>query len=140
MSKLLPVFRGRMNAKRDIVLDDKDAYLIWKAHFKDGQEVELILRKRLKKRTVDQNSYWWKICQIIAEESGYESADEVHAAMKLRHLRKERPGLPPTIGSTTELSTVEMADLIDKVKREAAQGIYGGGEDGIYIPDAGYFE
>ena len=132
MSRIDPVFRGHMNAKRDVVLEDKQAYFIWRCSFRDGQEIELILRKRRKKRTKNQNSYLWGIIYpIIMESSGYATAEEVHDAMKMEFLRVHRDGLPDTVRSTTDLTTAEFSEYVDSIKRWASEFL------GAYIPDAG---
>ena len=157
MSRLDPVFRGKMNAKRDVALDDKQAYYIWRCSFRENQEIELILRKRRKKRTKSQNSYLWGVVYPIimgcssddpeTEESllqtsddvhaammrsGYKSPDEVHEAMKWKFLRTMRgDDLPATVRSTSDLTTAEFSEYVDNIKRWASEFL------GAYIPDAG---
>jgi hypothetical protein len=135
---MIPVFKGTIDAKRKVIFADKNALLIYCAKFKEGQEVEVIIRRKKSKRSLNQNAYYWMICTTIADSSGYESPDEVHEALKMMYLRVNRTGLPDTIRSTTDLNTAEFAEYIDKIKRDAARGVFGG-ENGIYIPDAGEF-
>lgn len=128
MTRLDPVFRGTMDSKRNVVLEDKNAYHIWRCSFKDGEQVELILRKQRKRRSKNQNRYLWGIIYpIVSESTGY-TVDEVHDAMKWLFLKVHRDGLPDTVKSTADLDTAEFTQYIESIKVWAAQ------EFGAYIP------
>jgi len=131
MPKITPIFHGHMDSKRNVVLDDKQAYLIWRCSFNDNDEIELILRKRRKNRTKAQNSYLWGVVYaIIAEHTGYDSIDEVHEAMKRMFLNVHRDGLPDTVRSSSDLSTAEFSEYVEGIKRWASSFL------GLYIPDS----
>ena len=82
----------------------------------DGRYV-LVVKKIRKSRSLPQNSYYWKIIAIIAEETGNDP-DELHDHFKLRYLLSETR--PQRVRSTTELNTSEMAVYVDKVIQFAA--------------------
>ena len=96
-----------------------------------GQTVEVTIEKRRKRRTDNQNSYYWGVViRTIANECGYRSDEElaaVHAELKKKFLpHNGKLALPQ---STTTLNTADFTEYIEKVRAWAAT------ELGIYIPD-----
>lgn len=77
----------------------------------------LVVKKIRKVRSLPQNSYYWKIISLIAEDTGNDP-DELHDHFKLRFLLSETR--PQRVRSTTELNTSEMAVYMDKVIQFAA--------------------
>lgn len=97
----------------------------------EGKRVELILRRRKRTRTDQQNRYYWGvIIDILGNEFGYEP-EEMHSALKLKLLRVDQDQDHPieTVKSTASLSTIEFLDYIARIQRWAAQ------EFNIYLPD-----
>ena len=130
MTRLDPVFRGHMDSKRLVVLDDPRAYTIWRCGFRENEEIELILRKKRKNRSKSQNSYLWGcVYPIVSECTGY-TTDESHEAMKMLFLRVHRDGLPDTVKSTTDLDTADFSQYVEQIKDWTAQTF------GARIPDA----
>jgi hypothetical protein len=98
--------------------------------FLEGQEVEITIGRRRKRRSLAQNSYYWGVVvEAIAEAAGYSTAEEAHDALRLHFLEKHRDGQMPTIRSTAELTTVEFEDYVAKCRQLGAEMF------GIYIPD-----
>lgn len=96
----------------------------------DGKPVELEIRKRKKKRSTSQNSYYWGVVIPLMQEAfGYPTPEEMHDALRWHFLQK-RDCPMPTVKSTTELSTEEFTTYIENCRRVAA-------EMGVYIPDPG---
>lgn len=96
----------------------------------ENKEVEVIVRKRKKNRTLSQNNWYWScVVGIAAEHFGYEP-DEMHEAYKFMFLRKHTEGKPETVKSTTSLSTVEFSSYVEKCRQFCA-------ENSIVIPDPG---
>lgn len=75
--------------------------------------------ERKSKRSIDQNSRYWKLITELGAYFGYES-DEMHQLMGYKFLRYEK-NKREFITSTTKLTTKEMADYQDKIERFAAQ-------------------
>lgn len=98
-----------------------------------GQTVEVTIEKRRKRRTDNQNSYYWGVViRTIANECGYRSDEElaaVHAELKKKFLPHNGKLAIPQ--STTKLNTAEFTRYIEAVRDWAVS------ELGIYIPDAG---
>lgn len=96
-------------------------------------DVGVTVGKKAKGRTNPQNSWYWAaIVGIPAREIGY-VPQEMHDAFKLMFLRREEPGKPVTIGSTTTMTTAEFSDYCEACRRWCA-------EQGYAIPDPDGYE
>jgi hypothetical protein len=124
------IWRGKVGNNR-LWLEDKAGFaaLIQKL---EGLDIEIILRKLRRKRSLPQNSYYHGVViPLLAEHCGYDH-EEMHEALKERFLRdraREVNGLVK-IRSSTSLDTVEMTDYIESCRRLAA-------ELGVVVPDPG---
>lgn len=126
MKKLTPIFYGTIE-KGTFKLDNQDRFKKYLSSLKG--RVQLTVRPARKKRSSQQNKFYWGVViKLIAEELGYDS-DELHEALKWKFLKVNNPKLP-TVRSTAKLSTVEFMDYIDQIVRFASQ------ELNIIIPDA----
>jgi len=100
----------------------------------EGREYELTLRGRQKKRSLNQNAWYWScIVAMIAEAAGY-STEEAHEALKQKFLTIYGDSELPTVRSTTSLSTTEMVEYCERCRQLAAEMF------GIYVPDPGEVE
>ena len=96
----------------------------------NGQRVDVILKKSVRKRSNPQNAYLWGcVYKILAEFCKYEP-EELHDAMKMKFLRIHEDTDLPSIRSTAKLNTAEFSEYVEQVRRLAA-------EMGCYIPDPG---
>lgn len=98
-----------------------------------GQSIEIIIHKKKKHRSVQQNRYYWLLMGMVSDHTGY-TPDEVHAILKSKFLKVEKVNentgvVYEYIKSTTELSTVEYMDYLEDVRR------FGSEEFGIYLPE-----
>ncbi len=102
----------------------------------EGHSIRLLCQKDT--RSLRQNALWWCWMTIIGTEWGWDKED-VHEYMKGKYLSKEmlhvneRTGeLVETIvaGSTAELPKDEMAELMDRVKRDIET------DEGILLPSS----
>lgn len=95
-----------------------------KRHFA-GRQVEIIIHKKLKFRSVQQNRYYWLIVTMLSEHTGF-TKDEMHSVLKTKFLKTEKvhedSGLIfEYVRSTTELTTTEYEDYLESVRRFAAE-------------------
>ena len=98
-----------------------------------GKRVFVAVEPFRKARSGNQNRYLWLLYGIIGDHIG-DDPDSVHRSLAARHL-VENPGEPlPKIRSTTDLSTVEMTDYIERIKRDGAEGLFGAV---LYLPEPG---
>ena len=97
----------------------------------EGKRVNILVTKFKKKRSLEQNSFYWGILiDILSKEFGYES-EEIHLMLREKFLRIYDDKHPDFViaRSTTKLTTVEFVEYIEKIQRWAAQ------EHQIYLPD-----
>jgi len=98
----------------------------------EGKSVELVIRKKRKYRSVQQNKLMWVYYTMIANELG-NTKDEVHSILGSMFLKSESVN-PKTgaiykyIKSTTDLTTSEMMDYMMSIHKFAAE------ELGIILP------
>lgn len=82
----------------------------------EGQEVQITVSKRRKKRTLKQNSYYWgAVLPLLAEESGH-TDEEIHRALTLKFLKSKLDDNLEVIKSTSELSRGEFAEYLMEVE------------------------
>lgn len=91
--------------------------------------VQIIIKKYRRNRTDPQNKYYFGVVvPILMDYTGY-TKDEMHEALKWKFLKIEKPGMPPTVGSTKKLNTKEFEEYLENIKRWAAVDL------SLYIPD-----
>jgi hypothetical protein len=124
-----PILHGRIEGGR-IAWHGVDAKR-WTTMLKflEGQDVEITIGRRPKRRSLSQNRYMWGVVYaMIAEAAGY-TPEEAHEALKWRFLRHHGDGPIPTVRSTTDLTTTEMEEYLAQCRQLAAELF------GLYIPD-----
>lgn len=119
------IFYGTVTAQ-GVVLDQSAAYQTFAMRKFMGKPVEVIIRAKRSKRSLDQNALWWSIIvPAIAEEVGYDRSehDECHYALVARffgtHTDKISGAMVPNARSS-KLSTKQFSELIDGTVRWAA--------------------
>ncbi len=120
------------------VMDDLSLRFIQPAKFKQhllsfkGQIVVITAEKMRKHRTDAQVRYYrGVVLKMIADRCGYHGAEDqesLHQEMRRRFLPKRGSLSIPL--STSDLSTQEMTDYIEAIRRWAAEYLQ------LYIPDA----
>lgn len=125
---VIPIFKGftEKGKLRIVNVSDFNNYI---AKFKDGKPLEVIVRRKMSKRSDPQNKYYWGVVlAIISEHTGH-TAEELHEAFKQKFLKKFINKGLVFARSTTALNKIEFADYLDKVIQWAA-------EWEIVIPDS----
>ena len=136
MKQPVPIFEGDIVSKKLKLFDHvKKAITLWVSTFKDGTHVDIIIRKHRKKRTLDQNAYYFGVVvPILADHFGHDNGDDMH-----EDLKEEFNPVPSKItpgkmigGSTANMSTEEFfsneTSYVNRICRWAAM------EHGVYIP------
>jgi hypothetical protein len=125
MPKLIPIFKAEV--KNGAIIHKNAVKFQSYLDSLDG-EVEIVVRKPKKKRSSNQNNLYWCYLSVIEQETG-DSANDLHEYFKRKHLtpkfitaRGQTIRIPR---STTELSTGEFGEYMDKIEREC----------GIPVPD-----
>jgi len=90
-----------------------------------GKKIEMEIRKLVKRRTTQQNRYYWLHVRAVEEYTGHD-AMEIHEANKMKFLRKVievrsvgdgRVENVETVGSTTELEKNDgFGEFLEKVR------------------------
>lgn len=94
----------------------------------EGEEVVITLKKYRKKRTDQQNRYFYGVVvKVIAEELGY-SPKEMAKIIKGQFLVTRGDDGFPRVWSTTELNTKRFEEFLEAVRRHYSS------EFGIYVP------
>lgn len=84
----------------------------------EGAHVEIIVRKWCKRRSNQENRYYWGvIIKLCAEHFGYD-ADEMHEAFKYKFLfvPAEKENDLPRCQSTARLNTVVFEDYLERIR------------------------
>ncbi len=100
--------------------------------FFKGQSIEIIVRRKRKHRSVQQNRYYWLIVTMMAEYTGF-TKDEMHLVLKSRFLKAEKVNVETGavfeyVKSSAGLSTVEAEEYYNQVRQFASE------EFGINVP------
>ena len=122
MGQPIPVFVGQVTAQGRLHLEQRGMFRRWLSSLA-GKDVELVVRRRRKQRSLQQNAYYHGvIVKILADHFGYRPA-ELHAALKYEFLRVDPDDRRPlaTVRSTTSLSTVEFEDFQERVRQWALE-------------------
>ena len=137
----VPVFRGHVTIDAELRLEPSESAQrkAWIAHLV-GRDVEVIIRDKRQKRSVDQNSWIWGVAYpLIAETLGYDKheIEMLHYALLGECYGTEydqRFGRElPRVGSS-KLTTKQFSEYMEWLIRWAAT------EHGITIPLPGESE
>jgi len=128
--KAKKIFSGMIENNK-LILDNKSGLLDYIKVLGGGkpeQRVNLTIEKFRKKRSNNQNDYYWGVVvDILGNELGY-TPDEMNEAIKMKFLLIEGEVLD-TMKSTKDLNTVEFEDLMERIRIWASKDL------NIYIPN-----
>jgi hypothetical protein len=94
----------------------------------EGKRVTVTVEKEKRKRSNQQNKYYWGVVlQLIAEHTG-EDPENIHEALKAHFAPKHVVGNIVIPSATRYLDTIDFSTFVEKVARWAAE------ELGIMIP------
>lgn len=102
-----------------LLLDSKSEFQSH-LHTLEGKRVEVSVEKYRKKRTTDQNAYYWLVLGYIAKDTGQDPQD-LHAAFKMKF--SSRVTLKGLVipQSTTRKDTLEFTEYIESVRQFARE-------------------
>lgn len=100
-----------------------------------GQSIEIIIHRKKKHRSVQQNRYYWMAVTMLSDHTGF-TKDEMAAILKQKFLKttkvnEDSGAVYEYVKSTTELTTTEFMDYVADIQRFASE------EFDIFIPDPG---
>lgn len=126
---IVPIFHGEVNRHEQLVLADPTAYQQFKRSLA-GKRVELVLRPKRTKRSLDQNAFIHAVpIPMVAEKIG-ESINDTKLLMMGEKWgwHMVRGYNLPVKGHTSEMSTTECAEFIEWAPMWAMT------EFGLFIP------
>lgn len=94
----------------------------------EGEEIDVLIRKHRKGRSLKQNGYLWFMYDFIAQRVAGHTKDSIHQAMG-QMFRTDFSGKLPVVKSTTDMSTVEMTEYWEKIWQFSAETL------DIVVPD-----
>lgn len=109
------------------------AYAVAKRLMEEGKEIEIILRERKSKRSIDQNRRYWAILREVAAVvwvNGRQYSDEVwHEHFRRTFIGKNEITLPDGSTelrgiSTTTLNVGEFTEYMDRIEQWCAEQGY----------------
>jgi hypothetical protein len=114
-----PIHRGTIKQGK-LLFDNPGKYFVQVSKL-EGKRFELVLRVEKKQRSLPENSYYWGVVLEILSDNG-NTPDEWHEICRYMFLKSFK-----TIGgkeleyikSTTELSTIEFEEYLEKIRRWA---------------------
>lgn len=118
MSKISPKFKGTVKYGK-LILDKPQIFSLFLGNF-EGKQIEVIVQRDKKPRSLKVNSLYWVYLQILEDETGEESENlheyfkRIFIPAKLIKVFGKDVRIP---GSTTELSSLEFSDYIGKIER-----------------------
>jgi len=96
-----------------------------------GKKVVLTVEKKTRKRSIDQNSYYWGVVVPMAKAGLYDvgyiyTLEETHDKLKKMFIIKEKVNfktgeIQQETGSTTELTTTGMMEYFAQIQQWAAE-------------------
>jgi hypothetical protein len=122
------IFPGTIRSGK-LFLDKADQFKKFLASFPDEKRVEVSVEKIKKKRSNEQNRWYWGcILKLISEHTG-DDPEDLHEALKAHLSPKHIVGNVVVASGTRYLDTVDFGQYCEKVRRWAAE------ELNINIPD-----
>lgn len=141
MSYYPKLFAKAQNNKA--VFDNPQQYQLWMGKFKDGTELEVVIKRKYKKRSsglpdedTDFNGYYWGvIVTMVADAVGEASAQQVHEWIQMSIGNVKRmPDGKEVAGETKDMSGGEFAEMCSKARTWAGTAFDIFGEGGLYLP------
>ena len=115
MKKINPLFSGKIENGK-IVLDTPALRRRFQMRLiqLEGKKIHLSVNPRNKRRSLNQNNYYWgAILPMIANQTGM-IEEEIHSALSLMFLKDESK-LLPVITSTASLDKNDFSEYLEKV-------------------------
>lgn len=124
MSKKLTHVTFRASIKNGVLVYDNERYMrTLISNYADTDKVRVIVEKERGTRSRRANNYLWGVVYpLIAEYMG-ETPEDVHEIMRSKFLRTKRiwrGGELTILKSTTQLTSLEFGEYVERIIQEAA--------------------
>jgi len=129
---IAPRFKGIINFDKalNFRLKEISRWGMWlSTKFKEGEHIEIIIKKWKRKKSNQQNKYYWGvIISILSAHTGY-TKEEMHEALKVKFLKDVTSiSEVPKFFDYKKLSTVYQEEYHDRIRVFAATDL------GVNIP------
>ena len=114
---MIPIFHGTI-LKGKVILDDRDSFNNYLLSL-ENMFVDIVVRKRRKDRSNQQNRYMWGVIYKLLSETTGHTPDEIHDSMRAMFLM-DNLGKFSIMRSTTSLTTVEMETYLENIRQFAS--------------------
>jgi hypothetical protein len=121
LDRFSPFLTGEV-VEGKLVFDDPEKLSLAISNF-EGKKVQVTINRVAKKRSKNENSYYWGVVIAKLVKEFGDTPDEVHKGLKEKFLRKEAKILGEEVTiteSTTELSTVEFEEYLSQIRMWAS--------------------
>lgn len=116
------VFQAWINTNGTLKLHDRPAFEAHVATLPRESMVRLTLEPWTRRRSGNQNRYYWGVLlAALAEETGH-TPDELHVALRRHYLPASVVGRLEIAESTTELEPAEFETYLERIRADAATG------------------
>lgn len=96
-----------------------DAYIEYIKTF-ENKNVELVVKKESRIRSVEQNAYYWGvIIKLLCEATG-DIPDDMHNHLSLKFLKRATPSGITTFRNTSELEPMEFEEYQSQIRAWAS--------------------
>ncbi len=124
-------FSGKVNEQGTLEGIPRKKFADQLKHFA-GKPIELIIRRKKKYRSIQQNKFLWLSYNLISDHTGF-TPDELHEIFKGMFLKREKVNektgtLFTYTESTTALTTIEFMEYMERIVKFSAE------EFGITLP------
>lgn len=133
--KIKPVFLGeivKVDGIRRFIWENETAVRQHLSKFEEGTQIQILIEKRKRIRSQQQNRYYWGcVIDLLCEGFGWldpDGPEEMHEYLKMKFLAKQR-GPITTSRSSASLTTIEFEEYMSLVRSWASL------EHSIYIPE-----
>lgn len=117
MGKFNSTFNGKV-VRGSLKPNDPLTFSVWLGVL-EGEEVEITVKKKKNRRSLNQNAYYWVLVDILGEYIGY-FKDEMHDVLKNKFANYiDKNGFERTL-STAKMKSDRMTKYIEDIKAWAA--------------------
>lgn len=125
MKNIAPIFKAKIK-KGTLVLKKKKVFDIYLTGL-EGKEVDVIIKRPKKHRSLKQNSYYWGVViALISKEMGEIEPEETHDFLRNKFLKEGidiKGKRYEIIRGTSSLSTKEFEEYVEKCRVWANQSL-----------------
>ena len=124
MKKPIVQFDGEIKDKKLVIFNNDKYSQYLRSTFEEGDNVTVIIKKKRRNRSLNQNKYYWGVViPILGDELGY-SPDEMHEALKFKFLRNGGNDDLPKVTPSSSLNTKEFEDLMVQIRTWSATELH----------------